>query len=423
MTRRMDLRWQKLIFILAVLPCCWSLQVSIPNKEHKVAKGKDVTIMCSFVPAVTVTDSFFLLWEAQPDVSGEPLKGVASFFLNKPAEISPSYEGRASLEVDVNGGTSTLRLTKVTIKDSRHYQCSVRIFGDDEGTTAATTSVLVLEPPSPPVCTLQGRSEYFHNVTLTCASEEGSPKPTYQWTTYSVDNTPRQFPPKTTQKDGVLALFNITKETSGFFVCISSNEIDSASCNFTLAVMPGSMNLGSTAGIIGGVLAGLVVLGIIIFCCCRRKNKDKHPEDSPGDVMFYDKDGPEAGDQYSDDKSNSEEKQVSKYEDKDVLPQNKFRLPGMGQRLDDDQHSYNSGRDRHEEKGSDVDSQRYREDQQDRYRGSRDRLDDQRDRYGSHDRLDDQRDRYGSRDRLDDRQDRYGVSQDHRDYSDSQYRN
>uniref|UniRef100_A0A3Q3EET7 Glycoprotein A33 n=1 Tax=Kryptolebias marmoratus TaxID=37003 RepID=A0A3Q3EET7_KRYMA len=358
-----------------VLPCCWSLQVSIPNKEHKVAKGKDVTIMCSFVPAVTVTDSFFLLWEAQPDVSGEPL----------PAEISPSYEGRASLEVDVNGGTSTLRLTKVTIKDSRHYQCSVRIFGDDEGTTAATTSVLVL-----------GERTQTFGQDLCCCSE-GSPKPTYQWTTYSVDNTPRQFPPKTTQKDGVLALFNITKETSGFFVCISSNEIDSASCNFTLAVMPGSMNLGSTAGIIGGVLAGLVVLGIIIFCCCRRKNKDKHPED--------------------------EEKQVSKYEDKDVLPQNKFRLPGMGQRLDDDQHSYNSGRDRHEEKGSDVDSQRYREDQQDRYRGSRDRLDDQRDRYGSHDRLDDQRDRYGSRDRLDDRQDRYGVSQDHRDYSDSQYRN
>lgn len=39
-------------------------------------------------------------------------------------------------------------------------------------------------------------------------------------------------------EDGVLSLFNITKETSGFFICLSKNDIGSASCNFTLAVMP-----------------------------------------------------------------------------------------------------------------------------------------------------------------------------------------
>lgn len=38
---------------------------------------------------------------------------------------------------------------------------------------------------------------------------------------------------------GILSLFNITKETSGYYTCTSSNKIRSASCNITLTVMPG----------------------------------------------------------------------------------------------------------------------------------------------------------------------------------------
>lgn len=39
------------------------------------------------------------------------------------------------------------------------------------------------------------------------------------------------------------------------------------------------MNMGSTAGIIVGILAGLLAVGILIFCCCRKKgNKDKYAE-------------------------------------------------------------------------------------------------------------------------------------------------
>lgn len=71
-------------------------------------------------------------------------KLVATYFLNKPVNIAPAYEGKASLEVDMNRQISTLRLAKVTMEDSRRFQCSVMIPNDDEGTTAATTSLLVL---------------------------------------------------------------------------------------------------------------------------------------------------------------------------------------------------------------------------------------------------------------------------------------
>ncbi|XP_051260908.1 cell surface A33 antigen-like [Dicentrarchus labrax] len=430
MTER-QLGWREVFLILTVLPCCRSIEVSIPQKNYRAVSGDDITLTCSFIPARPDNKLIVLTWEAYPLKSGDKIKTVATYFSNNVVDIAPAYEGRAFLEVDLNQQMSVLRLTKVTAQDSRSYQCSVRIPNDDEGTPTATTSLLVLVPPSPPVCSIQGRAEYWQDISLTCKSEEGSPKPVPVWKSYSVDNLPRRFPVKTIEKDGVLSLFNISREMSGFYICTSTNEVGSASCNLTLAVMPPSMNIGSTAGIIGGVLAGFVFLGILIFCCCRKKgNKDKNAEGAPGEV-FYDRDAPEAGEEYCDDKAASEKQQANQKEYTDVVPQSNYSVGTAGHKIEDDQHSYNSGKERHGGKGSDIDSRRFQDDQQDHYRGSRDRLDDKPNHYsgshdrlgdqrertsGSHDRLDDQRDRYGgSRDRLDDQRDRYGGSRDRLD--------
>ncbi|CAG5865740.1 unnamed protein product [Menidia menidia] len=464
MTTRRQVGWPRLLLVLTVVPCCWSLQVSIQNKLYKVAKGNEITLTCDFNPAVPIGNNFILTWEAYPDVSGDPLKTVATYFLNNPVDISPTYEGRVFMEVNMEIKSSTLQFTEVTIQDSRNYQCSVKIPGDDEGQTADTTNLLVLVPPSPPVCTLQGKAEYFHDITLTCKSEEGSPLPVHQWTSYSIENIQRQFPPKTTQEDGVLSLFNISRETSGYFICKSENEIGSKSCNFSLAVMPSSMNMGSTAGIIGGVIAGLLVLGIVIFFCCRRKGKKEYyAEDAQAEMEFQDRDDAEGGKKYLDDVSNSENKQDNQNEDKNVVPKSIYGLAGAGLKIDDDQYSYKSSKERDDAKGSrdrladhpkcygsrdhlddhrrptgsrdrlDDDHERYgsrdrldhreptgsrdRLDNRER-NGSRDHLNDHRERYGSRDRLDDNRDRYGSRDHLDNHRDRYGSRdrlEDHRD--------
>lgn len=69
---------------------------------------------------------------------------VATYFLGSPSDIAAGYEGRAFLDVDTTQKTSTLRITKVTMQDSRFFQCNVQVPNDDEGTTLAVTSVLVL---------------------------------------------------------------------------------------------------------------------------------------------------------------------------------------------------------------------------------------------------------------------------------------
>ncbi|KAM8857121.1 uncharacterized protein ACB058_008901 [Synchiropus picturatus] len=343
-------------------------------------------------------------------------KPVATYFLNSRPDISPAYEGRASLEVDVEKGESKLHLMKVTLEDSRKYQCSVMIPNDDEGTTLATTTLLVLVPPSPPICGIEGEAEYWNNIILTCKSEEASPEPVYQWKSYSVDNIPRPFPPKTTEKDGALSLFNISRETSGYFRCTSTNRIGSASCNFTLAVMPPSSNMGATIGIIAGVVAGLLCLGITIYCCCKKKGKkDKNPESSPTQVAYYDKDAPESGVKYVD-----EDKR--KVQDEDDVSFKKSQEESPDRRDNKNDH-YNSHNSRSEDRPKERGSRDRLDDNRERYGGSRDRLDDNRERYGgSRDRLDDNRERYGgSRDRLDDNRERYGGSRDRLDDNRERY--
>ncbi|XP_077584477.1 cell surface A33 antigen-like [Stigmatopora nigra] len=415
-------QWWNLLLILTVLPACRGLHVSIPQEEYEAASGEDITLTCSFNPANPDFKMLVVTWEAYPDVVDDPMKTVATYFLNNAVDIAPPYEGRAFMEVDLAQKQSTLRLSKLTIQDSRHFQCSVKIPNDDEGITAASTSLLVLVRPSKPLCSLQGTAEYWHDVTLTCMSEEGSPKPTYGWKSYSVESIPRPFPPKTTEKDGALSLFNISRETSGLFICTSTNRVGSESCNFTLAVMPSSMNSGSTIGIIVGVIAGFIVLGIIIFCCYKKRSKkDKNAESSSREMEFSDT--PEDRTQYQDQESNSKTKK-SAY--KDDSPQSSHNSRKAELRLAEDGSDsvrYQSERDQHGQyRGSRdrLDDQHNRgsrdglEDRND-YRGSRDRLDNRNDYRGSRDRLEEWNERRGSRDRLDDQRNRHSHDFEERD--------
>ncbi|KAK3530423.1 hypothetical protein QTP86_024450, partial [Hemibagrus guttatus] len=148
------------------------------------------------------------------------------------------FINRASLEVDIPKGSAILSLKSLTSKDSRVFQCTVKIPGDKQGKTSDTTSVVVLVAPSKPICNVQGKAEFYQNINLTCRSEEGTPPPTYKWESYDVTNKPRPNPPKSTDVNGVLSLYNISADTSGYYICTSANKIRSDSCNLTLSVMP-----------------------------------------------------------------------------------------------------------------------------------------------------------------------------------------
>ncbi len=69
--------------------------------------------------------------------------------------------------------------------------------------------------PSPPICNVVGKTEYFENIELTCRSEEGMPTPAYKWQSYNVNNNPRQLPLKATDGTCVCDAAQIHAERYG----------------------------------------------------------------------------------------------------------------------------------------------------------------------------------------------------------------
>ncbi|NWI66372.1 GPA33 protein, partial [Todus mexicanus] len=181
------------------------------------------------------------------------------------------YENRIQFIGDVSKGDISINLNSTTMEDNGTYACSVRL-RNDPPRQFATLTLLVLVAPSKPECKILGTPEYGQTINLTCVSKEGSPKPSYTWQSFNVQNEPRVLPTTEGEK---ITLKNVSADTSGFYICTSANVVGKESCNMTVSVVPPSMNIGLYAGIVGGVVAAIIVIGILAYCCCCRADKEK----------------------------------------------------------------------------------------------------------------------------------------------------
>ncbi|KAM6943495.1 cell surface A33 antigen-like [Xenentodon cancila] len=395
---------------------------------YEVARGETITLPCTFKTFQTNPKSITIIWSTQAvQANAEETDILTNYYLINTTDIDTNYEGRVSIDVDIKTGKADLKLSSVTLEDNKNFKCQVQIPSDNKGRPQYVTRLVVLVAPSPPICKIQGKAEYGQNINLTCVSEEGSPPPTYKWDPRDVKNMPRVPDRRTTDKDGILSLYNISKDTSGFYICTSTNKIRSASCNLTLSVMPPSMNIGSTAGIIGGVVAALILLIIIIYCCCCKKKKQneeyvmgvrdqngesRHPdgqENTPKNVDSSAKVPNEQRDQYKE-KSERESDKRTDYDDLRTDSNDRRRDYDDRRRDYDDRRSdYNDRRSDYDDRRSDYNDRRSdyddrRSDYNDRRSDYDDRRSDYNDRRSDYD---DRRERYDDNRHYDDRRDRH----------------
>ncbi|KAI4830906.1 hypothetical protein KUCAC02_002507 [Chaenocephalus aceratus] len=404
----MERRMYTLTLLSLVLSGVGAIVVSIPEKVYEFARGDNITIPCTFKPKGP-PKYVVILWSVEAAVVGAKEINIVTYYSDDDTtDIKALYEGRLSLDVDVPAGKANLKLSNIKLEDNKLFECRLLIPLDDEGTPAATTRLVVLVAPSTPICKMQGKAEYGKNVNLTCLSKEGSPTPTYTWQSQDVRSMPRVRDPRTTDKGGILSLYNISKDTSGYYVCTSTNKIRSASCNITLTVMPPSMNIGSTAGIIGGVVALLIVLIIVIYCCCCKKKK-KEEEYAMGvrEEEFSDKEPARNGDgrrpDGHEDPQGYDDSSVrrSPVERNDRNEERSERDYDRRKDNEDGRSDYNDRRSDYDDRRSDYDDRR--SDYDDR----RDRPSDRNERYDDDPHHDDRRDRRSDvDDRFDDRRDR-----------------
>uniref|UniRef100_A0A8C4U3G3 Glycoprotein A33 n=1 Tax=Falco tinnunculus TaxID=100819 RepID=A0A8C4U3G3_FALTI len=253
----------------AILVTAHALTVEAPDKEIQVARGNNVTLHCHFKTEATVVSGDVVVWRkinSEDDAVTRYFDGLVQY--------GKGYENRIQFSGDVSKGDISITINEVTMEDNGTYVCSVRLRNDPPRHTA-TLSLFVLVAPSKPECKILGTAEYGHTINLTCVSHEGSPKPRYTWQSFDVQNKPRVL--RTTEGEQI-TLKNISADTSGFYICTSTNIVGKEFCNMTVSVVPPSMNLALYAGIAGGALAAVLVIGILAYCCCCRADKDKDYE-------------------------------------------------------------------------------------------------------------------------------------------------
>ncbi|XP_014738334.1 PREDICTED: cell surface A33 antigen [Sturnus vulgaris] len=263
--RRMAMKGLGLFIFSAILVSVHALTVEAPAKEIKVARGKNVTLRCNFKSNSVPDRGDLVVWKK----INSKVDAVTRYF-DGLVQYGEGYDDRIQFSGDVDSGDISITISAVTMEDNGTYACSVRL-REDPPRQSALLDLFVLVAPSKPECNIVGTAQYGQTINLTCISHEGSPTPTYTWKSFNVQNEPRVLPHPEGQQ---ITLKNISADTSGFYICTSTNVVGTEFCNMTVSVVPPSMNIALYAGIIGGVVAAIVVIGIIAYCCCCRASKD-----------------------------------------------------------------------------------------------------------------------------------------------------
>ncbi|XP_065511411.1 immunoglobulin superfamily member 11 isoform X4 [Caloenas nicobarica] len=127
---------------------------------------------------------------------------------------APQFYGRVGFAVTMPTTSASIFINNTQLSDTGTYQCLVNNLPDRGVRNIGVIGLTVLVPPSAPLCRIQGSLDVGSDITLTCSSEEGIPRPTYLWE--KLDNVPK-LPPTATQDQvqGTVTLRNISTVSSG----------------------------------------------------------------------------------------------------------------------------------------------------------------------------------------------------------------
>ncbi|XP_037669049.1 cell surface A33 antigen [Choloepus didactylus] len=270
----------KMRLVMRLLCAFWvsvdAITVETPQNTLDAARGRSATLPCTYHTSVPDRRGI-IQWDKLLRSHSERV--VTWEFETRKYTYGDLYKNRVNVSSDAEQSDASITIGQLTMDDNGTYECSVLLMSDLDGTSKSRVRLLVLVPPSKPDCAIEGETVIGNNIQLTCSSKEGSPAPQYSWKSYNALNQERPLAfPVTGQ---TFSLKNISTDMSGYYLCFSSNKVETTSCNITLAVRSPSMNVALYAGIAGGMAAALIILGIIIYCCCcRGKDMDEDKEDT-----------------------------------------------------------------------------------------------------------------------------------------------
>lgn len=257
-----------------------AVEVKVPTEPLSTPVGHTAELTCSY--STSVGDNFALEWSfVQP---GKPISSSRPILYYTSGQLYPtgSKAERASLlQNPPTAGVATLKLADVRSSDTGTYLCQVNNPPDFYTNGLGLINLTVLVPPSRPVCSQSGQIVVGGSAALGCSSAEGAPKPVYNWVHLGSSPTPAPGSMVQDEVSGQLILTNLSMTSSGTYRCVATNQMGSASCELTLDVTNPSK--GRVAGTLVGVLLGILLLSVAVFCLLRfHKDRKRKPKETYG---------------------------------------------------------------------------------------------------------------------------------------------
>ncbi|XP_071462182.1 V-set and immunoglobulin domain-containing protein 1 [Marmota flaviventris] len=280
------------------------VQVTIPDSFVNVTTGSDVTLLCFYTTTVASTDKLSIQWsffhkkEIEPLTHGSCLntEGLEEKAVSQCLKMAHTRDARGRCswtsqvyyseggEGQASGqfkdriirstipGNASITILRMQPADSGIYTCDVNNPPDFVGNNQGTLHVTVLVKPSKPLCSIQGRPEMGHSISLTCLSSFGTPSPVYHWYKLEGNNAvpvKESFNPNT----GILVIGNLTNFEQGYYQCTAINSVGNSSCEIDLTSSHPEVGI-----IVGALIGTLIGAAIIISVVCFARNKAKEKE-------------------------------------------------------------------------------------------------------------------------------------------------
>uniref|UniRef100_A0A5F9CK03 V-set and immunoglobulin domain-containing protein 1 n=1 Tax=Oryctolagus cuniculus TaxID=9986 RepID=A0A5F9CK03_RABIT len=293
--------WKVFLILNCLIGQVRVVQVIIPEGFVNVTVGSDATLVCLYKTTVTSQDKLTIQWsffhkkELEP-ISHSPClntEGMEEKAVSQCLKMAHARDarGRCSWTSQIyyseggqaaaigrfkdriigtnNPSNASITILNMQPADSGIYICDVNNPPDFAGRNQGIVNVSVLVKPSKPFCSIQGRPEAGHAISLSCLSALGTPSPVYYW--YKLEGTnivpvKESFNPAT----GILDIGNLTNFEQGYYQCTAINMLGNSSCEIDLTSSHPEVGI-----IIGALIGTLVGAAIIASVVCFARNKSK----------------------------------------------------------------------------------------------------------------------------------------------------
>ncbi|XP_077150139.1 coxsackievirus and adenovirus receptor isoform X1 [Ranitomeya variabilis] len=263
--------------VLISLSCALlnALELLPSEKRYEGIQGEKMVLDCKFTLALEDTGTLDIEWSlVAPDAQQSDQMIIA--FNGIPYPQDGPLKGRVDfVSPTPEDGDASIIISNLQESDSGTYQCKVKKM---PGSQNKKVTLNVYIRPAKTRCQIDGKQEIGKDLALKCNSVEGSSPLTYTWQKISG----QEKLPATATFDatgGVLYIKNASQEYSGTYRCISKNRVGSDECLVILKVVPPSNTAGIIAGAIIGTLLFFIVLGVLIFFCCRKQKEKKYEKE------------------------------------------------------------------------------------------------------------------------------------------------